>query len=114
MSTNTLTLPTCNETDSIGGVLDSRVAQTRLPDDIQVDNWAEQAKAERGSGNANLVPLLVGLAAAAAMVFIWMQLPIMSQSTIPRIGWPILGVTTVLQTLTIFFILIKRHRGYRG
>ena len=80
---------------------------------VKVDNWAEQAKAERGSGNAYLVPLLVGLAAAAAMVFIWLQLPIVIQSTILWIGWPILGVTTVLQTLTMFFTLIKRHRGYK-
>jgi len=88
-------------------------AWTKFASNKQVDNWAEQAKAERGSGNAHLVPLLVGLAAAAAMVFIWMQLPIVIQSTILWIGWPILGVTTVLQTLTMFFTLIKRHRGYK-
>jgi len=88
-------------------------AWTKFASNKQVDNWAEQAKAERGSGNAHLVPLLVGVAAAAAMVFIWLQLPVVIQSTILWIGWPILGVTTVLQTLTMFFTLIKRHRGYR-
>ncbi|MET0956115.1 MAG: glycosyltransferase family 2 protein, partial [Cryobacterium sp.] len=88
-------------------------AWTKFASNKQVDNWAEQAKAERGSGNAYLVPLLVALAAAAAMVFVWLQLPIVIQSTILWIGWPILGVTTVIQTLTMFVTLTKRHRGYR-
>ena len=88
-------------------------AWTKFASNKQVDNWAEQAKAERGSGNAYLVPLLVALGAAAAMVFVWLQLPVVVQSTILWIGWPILGVTTVIQTLTMFVTLTKRHRGYR-
>jgi hypothetical protein len=88
-------------------------AWTKFASNKQVDNWAEQAKAERGSGNAYLVPLLVAVGFAAALVFIWLQLPVVIQSTILWIGWPILGVTTVLQTLTMFFTLIKRHHGYK-
>jgi biofilm PGA synthesis N-glycosyltransferase PgaC len=88
-------------------------AWTKFASNKKVDNWAEQAKAERGSGNAYLVPLLVAVAASAALVFIWLQLPIVIQSGILWIGWPILGVTTVIQTLTMFFTLTKRHHGYK-
>lgn len=88
-------------------------AWTKFASNKKVDNWAEQAKAERGSGNAYLVPLMVAVAFTAALVFIWLQLPIMVQSAILWVGWPILGVTTVLQTLTMFFTLIKRHHGYK-
>ncbi|HSP51867.1 MAG TPA: glycosyltransferase family 2 protein [Cryobacterium sp.] len=88
-------------------------AWTKFASNKQVDNWAEQAKAERGSGNAHLVPLIVAAGVFAALVFIWLQLPVVAQSTVLWIGWPILGVTTVLQTLTMFFTLVKRHRGYR-
>nr|WP_233550748.1 glycosyltransferase family 2 protein [Cryobacterium melibiosiphilum] len=88
-------------------------AWTKFASNKQVDNWAAQAKAERGSGNAYLVPLLVAVAAAAALVFIWLQLTVVGQSAVLWVGWPILGVVTVLQTLIMFTTLIKRHRGYR-
>jgi biofilm PGA synthesis N-glycosyltransferase PgaC len=88
-------------------------AWTKFASNKKVDNWAEQAKAERGSGNAYLVPLMVAVGLAAALVFIWLQLPIVVQSGILWIGWPILGVTTVIQTLTMFFTLTKRHHGYK-
>ena len=35
------------------------------------------------------------------------------QSTILWIGWPIVGVVTVIQTLLMFFKLIRRHQGYK-
>jgi biofilm PGA synthesis N-glycosyltransferase PgaC len=88
-------------------------AWTKFASNKKVDNWAEQAKAERGSGNAYLVPLMVAVGLAASLVFIWLQLPIMVQSAILWVGWPILGVTTVVQTLTMFFTLTKRHHGYK-
>jgi poly-beta-1,6-N-acetyl-D-glucosamine synthase len=88
-------------------------AWSKFASNKQVDNWAEQAKAERGSGNAFLVPLVVALASFAALVFMWLQLPTVAKSTVLWIGWPILGVTTVVQTLTMFGTLVKRHRGYR-
>lgn len=79
----------------------------------QVDNWAEQAKAERGSGNAWLAPIIVALLVMVALVITWFQLAVVVQSTILWIGWPILGVITALQTFTMFFKLIRRQRGYR-
>jgi biofilm PGA synthesis N-glycosyltransferase PgaC len=88
-------------------------AWSKFASNKQVDNWAEQAKAERGSGNAYLTPLLVAAGIVVAMVVIWMQLPIMVQSTVLWIGWPVLGVITVLQTLTMFAKLVKRQHGYK-
>ncbi|WP_104162789.1 hypothetical protein [Cryobacterium sp. N22] len=112
MSNNTLTVPTASPArDAYANEFNSMVAV--LPTYRSTVGCKLPAYNETDSGNDNLVPLLVGLAAAAAMVFIWMQLPIMVQSTILRIGWPILGVTTVLQILTVFFTLFKRHRGYQ-
>jgi len=88
-------------------------AWTKFASNKQVDNWAAQAKAERGSGNAYLAPLIVAAAVAVALVVIWLRLPVVAQSGVLWIGWPILGVVTVLQTLIMFATLIKRHRGYR-
>ncbi|MEA9986502.1 MULTISPECIES: glycosyltransferase family 2 protein [Subtercola] len=79
----------------------------------QVDNWAAQAKAEKGRGNAYLAPLLVVAIIFAIMVVIWFMLPIVVQSTLLWIGWPALGVITVLQTLGMFGKLARRHRGYK-
>jgi hypothetical protein len=88
-------------------------AWTKFASRKQVDNWAEQAKAERGSGNAYLVPLIGLLATVAALTFVWFQLSTDVQSLILWVCWPILGVITVLQTLGMFFSVIRRHRGYR-
>jgi len=35
------------------------------------------------------------------------------QSTVLWIGWPIVGAVTVLQTLSMFFKLIRRQHGYK-
>ncbi|MFT4051565.1 MAG: glycosyltransferase family 2 protein [Microbacterium sp.] len=79
----------------------------------KVDNWALQAKAERGGGNGHWVPLLIVLAVAVAVTVVWTMLPVMLQSTILWIGWPIVGVITVTQTLSMFLKLIRRQHGYK-
>ncbi|AWB96033.1 glycosyltransferase family 2 protein [Agromyces badenianii] len=79
----------------------------------QVDNWAAQAKAERGSGHAYLAPLLIVLAAVIAMVAIWTQLTPVVQSSVLWAGWPVLGTITVLQTVGMFSKLVRRHHGYK-
>jgi len=79
----------------------------------QTDNWAEQAKAERGSGNAYLTPIILAVVVMALLVVTWFQLAVVVQSTILWIGWPILGTITGLQTINMFFKLIRRQRGYR-
>ena len=79
----------------------------------QTDNWAAQAKAERGSGNGYLVPAVVLVLASVALVFGWFLLPIVWQATILWFGWPVLAVITVIQTITMLGKLLQRHRGYR-
>lgn len=79
----------------------------------KVDNWAAQAKAEKGGGNGHWVPLIVAVAVMVAVAVIWMMLGPVVQSTILWIGWPIVGVVTVLQTLLMFTKLIRRQHGYK-
>ncbi len=86
---------------------------TRFLSRKKVDNWAMQAKAERGAGLGHWTPLIVVVAVVVAMVVIWSMLGPMVQSTILWIGWPIVGVVTVLQTLSMVFKLIRRQHGYK-
>lgn len=79
----------------------------------KVDNWAMQAKAERGAGLGHWTPLIVVAAVVVTMAVIWSMLGAGIQSTILWIGWPIVGVVTVLQTLGMFFKLIRRHHGFK-
>jgi biofilm PGA synthesis N-glycosyltransferase PgaC len=88
-------------------------AWTKFLSRKQTDNWAAQAKAERGSGNGFLVPLLVLALVFAVLVLTWFQLSVVVQSTILWIGWPILGIITGIQTLTMISKLMQRHRGYK-
>lgn len=86
---------------------------TRFLSRKKVDNWAMQAKAERGGGFGHWTPLILAVAVIVAMVAIWMMMPVMVQSTVLWIGWPIVGAVTVLQTLSMFFKLIRRQHGYK-
>ena len=79
----------------------------------QTDNWAAQAKAERGKGTAWTYPfLVVGLLLAALYAgWVYGPLDIEQKSDVLAIGWPVLGVITVLQTA---WMIIKASRRYRG
>ena len=79
----------------------------------QTDNWAAQAKAERGKGTAWTYPfLVVGLLLAALFAgWVYGPLDIEQKSDVLAIGWPVLGVITVLQTA---WMIIKASRRYRG
>lgn len=80
----------------------------------KVDNWAMQAKAERGGGLGHWTPLIILIAILAAMAVIWtFFIPTVVQSTILWIGWPIVGAVTVLQTLGMFMKLFRRQHGYK-
>ncbi len=84
----------------------------------QVDNWAAQAKAERGSGNSWIMPAVIAVLAMAVLTLGWFLLPqapvdIDLQSSILWIGWPVLGVITAIQTFTMIVSLFRRQRGYR-
>ncbi len=87
-------------------------AWTRFLSKKKVDNWAMQAKAEKGGGLGHWTPLIVTLAVLVAIAVIWTMLGPVVQSTILWIGWPIVGVVTVLQTLMMFTKLLRRQHGY--
>ena len=80
---------------------------------VKVDNWAEQARAERGSGNSYLTPLIILVISLAVMTYSWFQLPAVIQSSILWLGWPILYVATIAQTVVMAGKLFRRQRGYR-
>lgn len=78
------------------------------------DNWAAQARAERGSGNGYLAPFAIAVLVWVAFILVWWLLPSDVQSTTLWIGWTILGVITVIQTVTMTFRLFRSHKGYRA
>ncbi|MBM7509354.1 glycosyltransferase family 2 protein [Nocardioides sp. 31GB23] len=79
----------------------------------QTDNWAAQAKAERGKGVAWTYPfLVVGVLLVGLFVgWVYGPLDIDQKSDVLAIGWPVLGIITVLQTA---WMIIKASRRYRG
>lgn len=89
-------------------------AWTKFASKKQVDNWAAQAKAERGAGNAYLTPLLITVAVMIALAAVWVQLSVLVQSTILWVAWPVLGTIAVAQTLGMFGKLVRRHHGYKA
>jgi poly-beta-1,6-N-acetyl-D-glucosamine synthase len=80
----------------------------------QTDNWAAQAKAERGKGTSYLYPFLSLLVFLVASFAIWVQLPVGLRSDILSVCWPILGVLTVLQTAWMALKGLRRYRGYKA
>ncbi|WP_337191550.1 glycosyltransferase [Nocardioides flavescens] len=80
----------------------------------QTDNWAAQAKAERGKGSAYLYPFLSLIVFFIAAAAIWVQLPINLQSDILAACWPVLGALTVIQTAWMALKSLRRYRGYKA
>jgi len=80
----------------------------------QTDNWAAQAKAERGKGIAWTYPFVAFLFIFVVSAAIWVQLPIGLRSDILAVSWPILGVITVLQTAWMTLKAMRRYRGFKA
>lgn len=80
----------------------------------QTDNWAAQAKAERGKGIAWLYPFAAFFVILIVFMAVWVQLPIGLRSDFLAVTWPILGVITVLQTAWMFIKAMKRYRGFKA
>jgi cellulose synthase/poly-beta-1,6-N-acetylglucosamine synthase-like glycosyltransferase len=80
----------------------------------QTDNWAAQAKAERGKGVAWLYPYAAFVVVFAAAAAVWLQLSISLRSDILAVCWPILGVITVLQTAWMILKSMRRYRGFKA
>ncbi|MFS2242846.1 glycosyltransferase family 2 protein [Microbacterium sp. OR16] len=79
----------------------------------KVDNWAMQAQAERGSGSAHWMPLVLLIVVLIGLAVAWNLLTPAIQSAILWIGWPVLGVVTVTQTVLMVFKLLRRYQGYK-
>jgi cellulose synthase/poly-beta-1,6-N-acetylglucosamine synthase-like glycosyltransferase len=86
---------------------------TRFLSRKKVDNWAMQAKAERGAGIGHWTPMFIAIGVVAAVAISWQLIPITLQSGILAVGWPVLGVITVLQTLSMFMRLLRRQHGFK-
>ena len=75
----------------------------------QGDNWAAQARAEKGRGRAYLVPYVVTLVLLVVCLAVQIRLPLATQTAVLWWGWASLAVLTALQTL---FMLVKVVRPY--
>ena len=62
----------------------------------------------------DLHPFLALLIVFCAAAAIWLQLPIPLRSDLLAIGWPILGVITVLQTAWMLLKVMRRYRGFKA
>lgn len=87
-------------------------AWTKFFGKAQTDNWAAQAKAERGRGTAFLMPLVIGAAVVAAAMYAWFQQTAAVQSAILALGWPALYITTIVMTLLMLRKVLRRQHGY--
>ncbi|MEU4235721.1 glycosyltransferase family 2 protein [Actinoplanes sp. NPDC026619] len=76
------------------------------------DNWAAQANAEKGKGSAYVMPLIVLIAILGGGIFAWTQQSVSVQSAILSLGWPILYIATIAQTVFMLRKLVRRHRGF--
>jgi biofilm PGA synthesis N-glycosyltransferase PgaC len=77
------------------------------------DNWAAQANAEKGKGSAYVMPLVVLVAVVGGAIYAWSQQSIGVQSAILSLGWPVLYLATIAQTVFMLRKLVRRHRGFR-
>ncbi|GAA4113883.1 hypothetical protein GCM10022215_11510 [Nocardioides fonticola] len=80
----------------------------------RTDNWAAQARAERGKGFSWIYPYLSLVFIVVVAAAIWYQLPIPTRSDVLAVGWPILGVITVLQTAWMSLKCLRRYQGYKA
>lgn len=78
------------------------------------DNWAAQARAERGGGGWSFLwPYLWLVVLIAVTLLIWLQFPIDVKSAALSIGWTILGIVVIIQTLFMVRKLFRSHQGYK-
>jgi poly-beta-1,6-N-acetyl-D-glucosamine synthase len=76
------------------------------------DNWAAQANAEKGKGSAYVMPLVVLLAVVSGAIYAWSQQSVGVQSAILSLGWPVLYLATIAQSVFMLRKLVRRHRGF--
>ncbi len=76
------------------------------------DNWAAQAAAEKGRGSAYIFPAVIAVAIFTVLIVAWENQSVHIQSATLSIGWPVLYLVTVLQTIFMLRKLIRRRRGF--
>ncbi len=59
------------------------------------------------------MPLAVVLLSFVGIVWTWFQLPILIQTSILWLGWPVLYVVTIAQTVVMTGKLLRRQRGFK-
>ncbi len=92
-------------------------AWSKLLSRSRTDNWAAQAKAERGSGWASLSPRSSSLWSPSPPWGVGVGprfTPPGVQSAVLSLGWPVLGVVTILQTFFMLRRLVRRRHGLRA
>ncbi|MBW4041199.1 MAG: glycosyltransferase family 2 protein [Acidobacteria bacterium] len=81
------------------------------------DNWAAQANAENGNGAGAGASWLLGVlgagTAAAATAWGWIQLDVAWRSGLLTLGWTVLAVLTIVQTIAMLRKFVRRQRGFR-
>ncbi|WP_310963682.1 glycosyltransferase family 2 protein [Nocardioides terrisoli] len=88
-------------------------AWTKFASRSQTDNWAAQARAERGAGHGYLIPVFGLLVLFGGLFEVWTRLPIGIQSDSLAVGWPILGIVTAVQTAFMTLKVLRPYRGYK-
>lgn len=78
------------------------------------DNWAAQAKAENGGGASArwILPALGVTAVLAALTYGWLNMAPLWQNGILNVGWIVLAVLTIVQTVFMLAKLTRSQRGY--
>jgi biofilm PGA synthesis N-glycosyltransferase PgaC len=79
---------------------------------VDKDNWAAQSKAERGGGSSHWWPACVAIVLCVSLGFAWNHMDISTRSTVLGVGWPVLYITTIMQTLFMAKKVLRRHRGF--
>ena len=59
------------------------------------------------------MPLAVVLVSFVVIGWTWFQLPILIQTSILWLGWPVLYVVTIAQTVVMTGKLLRRQRGFK-
>jgi biofilm PGA synthesis N-glycosyltransferase PgaC len=83
---------------------------------IKRDGWESQARAERGASNGPgkiLAAALVVAVLVAATVFGWTHAPLGLQQRVLTVGWSVLALVTILQTLAMVLRLVRPSRGMK-
>ncbi len=82
----------------------------------QTDNWAAQARAERGKGISWTTPFVAAAVVIALSALAWEHAPISLQtkSDVLAVGWPLLGLITLSQTAWMLLRVLRPYRGFRA